>query len=347
MDRGKAAYYKRLIEEALGGDSNAYAILYVATYQKLYQRAYYYTQSEYLTQDIVTDTYAEAFTTLDQMLSPRSFHAWLRNIEEKHLLLSLRKQDPDKWNSVVALPANTPRMRRKIFGHKAPRMKMDIAGQMLEYLFFEIGKEPNTLPLDSLAEFHEYRLNQLHVQRMALIVVIAFICASPLWFISPNFHISEEVEHGIVTYHVNVSNLIRVKSVVAQIDNQMMPVTQDSRSLFDIKPTTNGEMDVCVTYFNNTARQQKLTVTEVDREAPQVTESHLRSGVVTLVVDDAGSGVDYDNVSIMTLTGERLSITTNITEDQESFSFDYPGGNIDIVIPDMAGNRLHLLLSHD
>lgn len=345
MARGENAYYKRLIDDALAGDSNSYAILYVATYQNLYQRAYYYTQNEYITQDILTDTYIQAFSNLGSIPSPRSFRVWVRYLEEKYILSHLRDMDEEKWKDVVTLPSPTMKERRIMYGRRAPKMHLDIAGQLLEYLFFEAGIEPNNLPLDALEEYHQYRMNQLFIQRIALVIAVIFLLHTPLWFVTPSFSVASNTNHGIVTYEVTTPNWASVKSVTAQMDNQFVPVTQADKHAYTVKPTANGELFIQVTYFNNMVSDQAFNVTGVDRQAPEVIDSHLKSGIVTLVLSDDNSGVDYDAIAITALTGESLPVTPAMVDGKETISFPYEGGNVDIVIPDRAGNRLHLLLS--
>ena len=347
MARGETAYYKVMIEEALAGDSNSYAILYAATYQNLYQWAFYYTKSEYATQDILTDTYIEAFSHLQELQSPRSFRVWVRNIAQKYILRALRKNDPETWREVNALPRPTLAMRRAIYGRKAPRMSLDIAGQLLEYLFYEVGITPNTLPLDTLAEYHEYRMNLLRIQRAALTLLVFFLCLTPFWFIAPPFEVTEVNEHGVVTYNLTVDNFLSIKSVTAQVGDQFFPVTQSGKHVYTVRPTNNGDMDLRVTYFNNMTSEQRITVTGVDRDAPVVVDSHMRSGVVTLAISDAVSGIDYEQIAITSLSGTNVPITQEVVDGQETISFSYPGESVDIVIPDKAGNRLHLLLSDD
>ena len=346
MSRGENAYYRGMIEEALAGDSNSYAILYVATYQNLYQWAYYYTKNEYTTQDILTDTYIEAFTHLTDLKSPRSFRVWVRNIAEQYILAALRNQAPTQWDQVDTLPHPTLTMRREIYGHRAPRMSLEIAGQLLEYLFYEIGMTPNTLPLDTLADFHEYRMNLLRIQRLALAVVVFFLCLAPLWFIAPSFDVAERTNHGVVSYDLTVKSFFNIKSVTAQVGDQFFPVTQSDSHTYTVKPTMNGDMDLRVTYFNSMTSEQRITVTKVDRDAPVVLESHMNEGTVTLIVQDNNTGVDYNAIALTSFSGEQLTFSHAVVDGQETVSFTYPGESVDIVIPDMAGNRLHLLLSN-
>ena len=50
-------YIARLVDKAKSGNSDAFAELYAATYQKEYSYAYHFLQDEYLAQDALQETY--------------------------------------------------------------------------------------------------------------------------------------------------------------------------------------------------------------------------------------------------------------------------------------------------
>lgn len=63
-------YLAKLVERTQMGDSDAFAELYTATYQKQYRFAYQYTKDSYLAQDILQDVYTEESTTFRVMAPP-------------------------------------------------------------------------------------------------------------------------------------------------------------------------------------------------------------------------------------------------------------------------------------
>lgn len=68
-------YLAKLVERTQMGDSDAFAELYTATYQKQYRFAYQYTKDSYLAQDILQDvyiqySYTEESTTFRVMAPP-------------------------------------------------------------------------------------------------------------------------------------------------------------------------------------------------------------------------------------------------------------------------------------
>ena len=63
-------YIAELVVSAQGGDSDAFAELYAATYQKQYHFAYSYLKDEYLAQDALQETYIIALKELTKLQDP-------------------------------------------------------------------------------------------------------------------------------------------------------------------------------------------------------------------------------------------------------------------------------------
>lgn len=73
-------YMADLVVRAQGGDSDAFAELYAATYQKQYHFAYSYLKDEYLAQDALQETYIIAFKDISKLKDPMLIIAWLNQI---------------------------------------------------------------------------------------------------------------------------------------------------------------------------------------------------------------------------------------------------------------------------
>lgn len=73
-------YIADLVISAQNNNSNAFAELYAATYQKQYHFAYSYMKDEYLAQDALQETYIIAFKELSRLRDPMLFIAWLNQI---------------------------------------------------------------------------------------------------------------------------------------------------------------------------------------------------------------------------------------------------------------------------
>ena len=69
-----------LVNRVKQGDSDAFAELYTATYQNLYQFTYRYIKDQYRAQDILQDVYIIALKNIKQLKNPRLFVSWLNQI---------------------------------------------------------------------------------------------------------------------------------------------------------------------------------------------------------------------------------------------------------------------------
>ena len=74
-------YISTLVSRARTGDSDAFAELYAATYQKEYRFAFNYLKDEYLAQDALQETYILALKNLYTLRDSKLFISWLNHIQ--------------------------------------------------------------------------------------------------------------------------------------------------------------------------------------------------------------------------------------------------------------------------
>ena len=73
-------YLAQLVKRAQMGDSDAFAELYVATYQRQYRFSYRYLRDEFLAQDAIQETYILALKNITTLRDPTVFISWLNQI---------------------------------------------------------------------------------------------------------------------------------------------------------------------------------------------------------------------------------------------------------------------------
>lgn len=73
-------YLSKLVVKTMAGDSDAFAELYAATYQRLYQFSYQYLKDEYLAQDALQETYILVLKNISSLKNPDLFVSWLNQI---------------------------------------------------------------------------------------------------------------------------------------------------------------------------------------------------------------------------------------------------------------------------
>lgn len=93
-------YIADLVEHARTGDSDAFAELYAATYQKQYLFSYCYMKDEFLAQDALQETYIIALKNLSTLKDPKLFVSWLNQINFRVCFNMSNKQS--RYNSEMA-----------------------------------------------------------------------------------------------------------------------------------------------------------------------------------------------------------------------------------------------------
>lgn len=99
----------RLVKKAADGNSNAFAELYAATYQKQYQFAYRYLRDEYLAQDAIQEVYILALKNLVRLKDAKLFIAWLKQINFRVCFDMMKKrklQNPELCNTLLEVIAD-------------------------------------------------------------------------------------------------------------------------------------------------------------------------------------------------------------------------------------------------
>ena len=91
-------YVADLVVNAQTGDSDAFAELYAATYQRQYHFAYTYLKDDYLAQDALQETYIIALKNLSKLKDPMLLIAWLNQINFRvcfHLQKKRKRYDAE------------------------------------------------------------------------------------------------------------------------------------------------------------------------------------------------------------------------------------------------------------
>lgn len=85
-------YIATLVKKARSGDSNAFAELYAATFQKEFRFAFNYLKDEYLAQDALQEAYITAFKNLHKLRDTTLFVSWLNQINFRVCFSFQKKQ---------------------------------------------------------------------------------------------------------------------------------------------------------------------------------------------------------------------------------------------------------------
>ena len=243
-----------------------------------------------------------------------------------------------------------------------PQLSEDTASKLLANVFDACEAEPNTIPLDKLASYSEYRRERYSLQKIILLVIIVIFCLLPLCFISPRFTIekisAEDADYP--TYEIRVSDsIIPVSLVSATLDGRSIPVYETGDRLYNVTPTDNGLMNVFVrlgnrqyNYSDELAECGDVLVEGIDVTAPKLDPArhYARSedgSLLILYLIEDGSGLDYENSYGETLYGDKVYYCIEEESDpsQNLMVFEFPDESANFFIYDMKGNMLQLVLT--
>lgn len=222
---------------------------------------------------------------------------------------------------------------------------LEIAGQMLDNVFATCGREPNTVSLDVLISYSNYRKERFIIQRGLIGAVLALFLLLPTLFVTASL-IVERLDNGKTynpEYSVNVESLLPVSSISAEIDGHHVTVTEIGDKEYLLQPTRNGLMLITVTLINRQRTTGSMEVSGVDMTQPRLISTSSDDSCFYLYVTDDESGVDFDAVL---LTCEDGSPCAGLRSDPETgcITIPYPVQPVMLVIPDMGGNELKITL---
>ena len=230
----------------------------------------------------------------------------------------------------------------------APELRMEDMSRILNNVFEACKLEPTNVPLESVVAYTKYRQERFTIQKtIALIVFILFLMV-PFLFIAPKFSLadnSEEADQTKLQVYINVENISPIRSITAEMNGYDLTVYEGEEGhVYTVQPTENGSLNVRVTLFNGQYNEESIEISGVDNTAPVLVSNHNDSENLYITVSDDGLGINYEGIKAVSMSGETVLPISYDTQTGE-IVFAYPEENMNIIVPDVAGNKLQLVIS--
>ena len=237
-------------------------------------------------------------------------------------------------------------MNKPPFRRRADQMlPQATAEQILSNVFTACSRERNSIPLEALTAYSNYRKERYAIQRTVILLVLALFLLLPLLFIASGVRIAltnpESGENPV--YAIAVDTRLPIRQIDAHISGKTVPLYEISPGSYTAMPRENGELNVSVTLVNRQTTNAVLAVNGVDTDAPQLLSSETAADCVYVHVADAGSGVDYSGVTIVSQDGQIFS-PLQIDPQTGRIALPYPNQPLRVRIPDLRGNVLEISL---
>lgn len=236
-------------------------------------------------------------------------------------------------------------MKSPLHGRKsAHELPESIAQQILANVFTACGREMNSVPLDALTAYSNYRKERYALQRTVIILILILFLLLPLLFIAGRVQLAlvnpSDAKNPV--YALSVQSSIPVRQIQATLDGRNIPVYEDAPGEYRLSPRENGDMQIRVTLLNRQMTTVDVAVRTADSSAPQLLATEFDERCVYLTVSDE-SGVDFAAVVITAEDGSYIQ-PISFEENAGRIAIPYPDCTMTIHIPDLRGNALDVLL---
>lgn len=235
--------------------------------------------------------------------------------------------------------------------HKSstPQLDMETAGRILEQAFKAAGEQPNSIPLDELIANCLYHRKKRIFQKAVFAIVIAFLFLVGFLFaisIPASFTVQNQMAEGEFNpvYNIIIDSFMPVKRVNAVLNGRPVPLYETDSHIYVAEPSSNGQMEISVTLINGRNAIKYVDVAGVDRISPSAVGCRQEGSLIYLYLSDEFSGIDYDSLQAVALTGEAVT-PVSVEPQNGCVTFSNLKETINVYVSDLAGNKLQLILS--
>lgn len=228
-----------------------------------------------------------------------------------------------------------------------PQLDTELADLMLSKVLDHCEAEPNSVPLTTLENYSNLKKERFILQKVVVVLILIGFLLLPFAFDVPRLSLTqteESADSNQPVYEIRVSSIMKVKRVVATIDGTNLPVYETEDNVYTLEPTTNGTVTATVTLTNRQFETTTFTVGSVDMTAPTIVDHHSDAEHLYLTLADEGSGVDYEAINAVDMTGGTIEPVSYDAENNVVV-FAYPTESINIYIPDKSGNTLQTIIT--
>lgn len=272
-------YFYDLQKKILNGDSDAFAELYSATYEQQYQFACTFTGDIYLAQDALKNLYCYVLEHIGQLIDSLQLIPWLDQVNFYTCCEMLKEtRFSDVPSRVFDLPFHESRLILMRDYLKLSKTEIALAigksrtddtiSSVLDYRSADIilssvltacGFRLNSVPVSAISSNRFFRRESYALPKAVIGISLFILLLMPFFFITPNVDLQTayDINTEQPVFTVNVSSLLRVKSVIAVMEDKTIPVYETSKKVYTIMPRENGTAEITVTLENG----QSSTVT--------------------------------------------------------------------------------------
>lgn len=225
------------------------------------------------------------------------------------------------------------------FDFRQKALSQTAAHQILSNVFHQCDMESNSVPLESIMDYSNYRRQRSLFEQSIIYFVLILFMLLPILFITGTLVWS--FDSSGATYTFSADSPIPAESISASMGNHAVPASLLDDGSFLLSPNRNGEMHVTITLKNQQELSATINVTDVDDVLPAFSGLHLENGFFYLSVSDEGSGINADKITVADETGIPVQ-GWRFDAESSRVIIPYTESTILVNVPDMNNNVLRL-----
>lgn len=322
-------YISASVAKTLRGESDAFAELYAATWREQYLRLYRLFGDKARALSALERLYAQALANLSALRAPRLFPRWLSALRENLFPAGAASSAP-------------PRSRRAA----VPMPTDDEVEQVIYDVLVSCGRSPNLIPVSNLSAWANCTRRRFLVPRIVCALVLLLLLLLPLEYVRPTVSI-ERVggDYSEAIYDITVRNPLSTVSVSFSLDGEPLSYEPLSSSVYRLTIERNGLLSASALSINGQAASANVDIYFIDTDRPELLGSSYDDEYIYIEFMDSYSGVDLEQISCLS-SGAPYPFDVVLGGDGVCrLTLPRADVSLDILIPDLVGNVLHLSVS--
>ena len=227
-------------------------------------------------------------------------------------------------------------------------MQLDpqVASQMLSNIFDACDIEQNSVPLEVLTSYSNYRKERFLFQKFILAFVMILFFLLPILFVAPKFQLEQKDGEvfGKPYVELSVTGIIPTDKIEAFMSNSKIPVYEMANGTYQIVPDRNGTLDGKVSLMNRQHTIKSITIENVDTKSPVLLSSEKINNTLVIYFEEDSGFLDYENIYAKSVSGNVVK-PLSYNQNNLSVTFQYPSEALNIFVSDLSNNTLQLVVT--
>lgn len=138
---------------------------------------------------------------------------------------------------------------------------------------------------------------------------------------------------------VTIKSWFPTKDIQFSMTGEELKAEKGKNRTYTMTVSKNGTIEVSVTNLNGMNTTEFEHVNVLDDIPPNIENTNIADGIVTLTVTDSQSGVNFDSIYAENSSGERLAPLT-VDRSTATLSFEMDPAGLHVYAQDKAGNEV-------